>query len=178
MKPLMLSKDDATGAFRVTTDGLDTGDLTPDEAIGVLAYAIYGSGETTHRFLKPTPRPTSVVSDTTIAEKQQAKAWLGVARLLSKIAPGWINRAPSAAEAAVKTIEAMAKKIDKEASSIDTLVEVRNADSCAWEKRYSAGKIDEGELGCFDYGTTSRTVNKTLINKGIRYWKEWRVVDL
>jgi len=56
MKPLMLSKDDATGAFRVTADGLDTGDLTPHEAIGVLAYAIYGNGETTHRFLKPTPR--------------------------------------------------------------------------------------------------------------------------
>jgi len=119
-----------------------------------------------------------VVSVTTIAEKQQAKAWLGVAHLLSKIAPGWITRAHNPAEAAVKTIEAMAKKIDKEAPSIDTLVEVRQSSSCPWEKRYSAGKIDEGELGCFDYGTTSRTVNKTLINKGVRYWKEWRVVDL
>lgn len=55
MKPLTLTKNES-GSFAVTAEGLDSGELAPDEALGVIAHAIYGDG-TPHRFLKPQAIP-------------------------------------------------------------------------------------------------------------------------
>lgn len=97
--------------FRVTADGLDTGLLTRDEALGELARSIYATWHTS--YLKPcSPRPAPVVTDAlNEAERQQANAWLGVANLLTTIAPGWVLQAPSAAESARVYISAMDNRI-------------------------------------------------------------------
>lgn len=51
MTPIKLEKD-PQGGYLVTQGNLDSGCLAPDEALGIIAHALYGDGSP-HRFLKP-----------------------------------------------------------------------------------------------------------------------------
>jgi len=51
MSPIKLEKD-PEGGWIVTQVNLDSGCLAPDEALGIIAHALYGDGSP-HRFLRP-----------------------------------------------------------------------------------------------------------------------------
>lgn len=110
MRTLTVSQEN-DNSFRITADGLDSGLLTRDEALGELARSIYATWHTS--YLKPcSPRPAPVVTDAlNEAERQQAKAWLKVANLLTRIAPGWATRAPSASDSALVWIMGVDSRI-------------------------------------------------------------------
>lgn len=55
MNPIKLKKD-PQGGYLVTQGDLDSGCLAPDEALGIIAHALYGDGSP-HRFLKPQAIP-------------------------------------------------------------------------------------------------------------------------
>lgn len=55
MNPITLEKD-REGGWLVTQGNLDSGCLSPDEALGIIAHALYGDG-TPHRFLRPKATP-------------------------------------------------------------------------------------------------------------------------
>ena len=55
MNTIKLEKD-PEGGWLVTQGNLDSGCLTPDEALGIIARALYCDGSP-HRFLKPEATP-------------------------------------------------------------------------------------------------------------------------
>jgi hypothetical protein len=55
MTPITLKKD-PEGGYLVTQGNLDSGCLAPDEALGIIAHALYGDGSP-HRFLRPQATP-------------------------------------------------------------------------------------------------------------------------
>lgn len=55
MTPITL-EEDREGGYKVTQGNLDSGCLAPDEALGIIAHALFGNGSP-HRFLKPQAIP-------------------------------------------------------------------------------------------------------------------------
>lgn len=174
---LTISRDNSK--FSVRGEGYSSLRLTSEEALAVVAHAIYDQGDHLHPFMKPLPEFLKKSP-----EEQQASAWMGVVKALDKASPGWNNPSDSAAESAVKAIENLARKavrIDptivkppvRECPPVDTLVEVKWPDSNNnWCSRYSAGKFKaDGSLICFDDGKKS---GKTKFTMG---WKEWRLPE-